>query len=175
MVGCPGRDAEEFTCASQSLHIQAVILLFGTKWESFSKIMPPPGLLRFLTLSLVPGPLFFFGNMDSVRFRDKCLTDLFTPFHILHTQHLSLHSAELIVVQLLLLRPNQFVRLSRPNLSAFSQQGAKRFSPFLPCANALRRPHFYLKTNEVENYCARDTLQYQCLSCPSKLSGSKYF
>ena len=28
---------------------------------------------------------YFFGNMDSVRFRDKCLTDLFTPFHILHT------------------------------------------------------------------------------------------
>ena len=80
MVGCPGRDAEEFTCASQSLHIQAVILLFGTKWESFSKIMPPPGVLQSLTLSLVPVQLFLLESWIVCAFATNAWPTYLPPF-----------------------------------------------------------------------------------------------
>lgn len=127
LVGCPGRDAEEFTCASQSTHSSCNTAIWHKKGELFKNntttrfvIIFNPFIKWFLCL-------FFWKHW-------KCALSRQMPDRLIYPLS---HFAYLAFIPTFCrvdswvapLRPNQFVRLSRPNLSAFSQQGAKRFSP----------------------------------------------
>ena len=73
-----------YLCFAESTHSSCNTAI----WHKMGELFKNNATTRIVTIFnpfIGSWATVFFGNMDSVRFRDKCLTDLFTPFHILHT------------------------------------------------------------------------------------------